>query len=189
MPPWHPLLTTLVEAPEAVHPLVEPVSKPPFVIPPPPPPLVVMVRDTLVECTADPSVPVTVSVYVPAAADEVVEMLSVELLPAVTDVGLSEAVTPLGAPETASDTVPALPEVTAVEIVLLPALPAATLTLDGDAEIEKSFEVVPPLTETAELVPLNPTLIVPVAVIVWLPLVFSTTPLNVCAPASVDVNV
>ena len=133
--------------------------------------------------------PVTVSVYVPAAAEDVVEMLSVELLPAVTDVGLSEAVTPAGAPENASDTVPALPAVTAVEMVLLPELPAATLKLDGDAEIEKSFEVVPVLTETAGLVPVNPTLIVPVAVIVWFPLVLSTTPLKVCAPASVDVKV
>ena len=44
----------------------------------------------------------------------------VELPPAVTEVGLSEAVAPAGAPLTESDTDPALPAVTAVEIVEVP---------------------------------------------------------------------
>ena len=112
----------------------------------------------------------------------------VELPPAVTLVGLSVAVTPLGAPETASDTVLALPDTTAVEMVLDPAAPCATLTLAGEAVMLKSFAATPP-TEIAELVPRNPTFTVPVALIVWFPLERNTTPVNVCAPASAAVKV
>ena len=78
----------------------------------------------------------------PAAAELVALILSVDEPPEVTDVGLTVAVTPLGAPETDRLTVCALPEVVAVEIVLLPLEPAAIDTADGLAPIEKSFVVV-----------------------------------------------
>jgi hypothetical protein len=61
------------------------------------------------------------------------------LPPAVTDGGLSDALAPLGAPETEKLTVSALPEVTAVEIVLVPEAPCARVKVVGLAEIEKSF--------------------------------------------------
>src|SRR5215467_3426073 len=64
--------------------------------------------------------------------------VSVELPPAVTDAGLREAVAPLGTPETERMTVPALPETTAVEMLLEPLVPCTRLRLFGLAEIEKS---------------------------------------------------
>jgi len=119
-----------------------------------------------------------VRVYVPDAADVVVLTDRVELLPAVTDVGLSDAVTPLGAPDTASETVPALPDVTAVAMVLALPEPAATVRLVGDALMVKSFEIVPP-TAMVGLVPLNPVLTVPIAVMVWFPVDRRITPVKV----------
>ena len=65
-------------------------------------------------------------------------MFKVELPPAVTDVGLNEAVAPPGTPETIRLIVPALPAVTAVEIVLEPFPPCVTVTLVGDALMLKS---------------------------------------------------
>ncbi len=67
------------------------------------------------------------------------EMDSVEDPPALTEAGLNVAVTPLGAPETVRLTVAALPEVTAVEIVLVPLDPCATDTDAGFALMLKSF--------------------------------------------------
>ncbi len=61
VPPWQPLVTRLLAAPDCVHP-VNPLSNPPLVMPLPPPPLVVTVSETFVECVAVPSVPVSVSV-------------------------------------------------------------------------------------------------------------------------------
>jgi hypothetical protein len=63
----------------------------------------------------------------------------VELLPAVTDVGLREIVTPDGAPDAVSETVPAIPAATEVEMVLAPFEPGARLRLDGEALMLKSF--------------------------------------------------
>src|SRR5258708_19077718 len=63
-----------------------------------------------VACVAEVPVPVTVSEYVPGAAVPVFT-LSVELPPAVTDVGLSDALAPLGRPVTERLTVCAFPEV------------------------------------------------------------------------------
>src|SRR5436190_2120614 len=60
----------------------------------------VTVSCTVVGWVTDPSVPVTVRVQVPAAALPALTF-SVALLPAVTDPGLSEALAPLGTPETA----------------------------------------------------------------------------------------
>src|SRR5437879_7454106 len=100
--------------------------------------LVVTVRVTEVVCVAEVPVPVTVSVYVPAAAVPVFTV-SVELPPAVTDVGLSAAVAPLGTPVTERLNVCALHDVTAVEIVLVPEAPCRRLKLVGLAAIEKLF--------------------------------------------------
>ena len=101
----------------------------------------------------------------PAAADVVVLTVRVELVPAVIVVGEKVAVTPLGAPDTASVTEPADPEVTAVDIVAAEFAPGAMLSVEGDALILKSLAATPP-TEIAALVPLNPVFTVPVALIV-----------------------
>jgi hypothetical protein len=66
-------------------------------------------------------------------------MVSVELPPAVTLVGLNAPLAPDGSPDTARLTVCAEPEVTAVEMVDVPFAPCTRLRLDGLAEIEKSF--------------------------------------------------
>src|SRR5712692_2416540 len=69
--------------------------------------------------------------------------VSVELPPVVTDVGLKEAVAPVGTPETVRLIVSALPETSAVEIVLMPCVPCTRVKLEGVAEIEKSLTGVP----------------------------------------------
>ena len=56
-----------------------------------------------------------------------------------TEVGLSDVVGPAGLTLAARFTVAALPLVTAVLMVLVPLDPWATLTLVGEALIEKSF--------------------------------------------------
>ena len=70
--------------------------------------------------------------------------VSVELPPAVTEVGLRLAVDPAGAPVAARLTVPAEPLLTAVLIVEVPLLPCGTLRLLGLALIEKSDTGAPP---------------------------------------------
>ncbi len=93
---------------------------------------------TPVVCVALVPVPVTVRLYVPAAA--VPEFsVSVEDPAPVREVGLKEALAPAGNPEIERLTVCALPDVIAVEIVDVPEPPAVTLTVLGEAEIEKSF--------------------------------------------------
>ena len=64
----------------------------------------VTVNETLVAWVALVPVPVTVTVYVPGVALPV-PSVSVELAPAVTDVGSREAVAPDGTPLVVSDTV------------------------------------------------------------------------------------
>jgi hypothetical protein len=64
--------------------------------------------------------------------------VSVLLPPAVTEVGLTDALAPAGTPETERFTVCADPDVTAVEMVLVPELPWTRLSDAGDAAIEKS---------------------------------------------------
>src|SRR6266480_2659163 len=63
---------------------------------------------------------------------------SVALPPALMDVGATEALAPLGVPDTARLMVPALPT-TVVEMVIEPLAPCARLRLLGLAEIEKSL--------------------------------------------------
>lgn len=66
-------------------------------------------------------------------------MLKVEEFPAVTEVGLSDAVAPEGCPLTDSEMVPAEPEATPVEMALVPEFPWTRLRLVGEAEMEKSL--------------------------------------------------
>ena len=96
------------------------------------------VSETVVEWVADVPVPVIVSVYVPVAAVPA-STVSVELAPAVTELGLKLALAPDGSPLSDRLTVWALPEVTAVEIVEVPWVPWASDSVDGLALIEKSF--------------------------------------------------
>jgi hypothetical protein len=65
--------------------------------------------------------------------------VSVELPPAVTEVGFRLPLAPEGRPETARLTFWAAPDVTAVLMVLVPEPPWATVTVEGFALIEKSF--------------------------------------------------
>src|SRR5690348_2481911 len=135
----------------------------------PPELALVTVNEIVVLCEPEAAVPVTVSVYVPAAAAEVVAIVNVELPLPVIDDGENEPVTPLGAPESASATDWALPEVIAVVIVLDVELPAVTETLVGFAAIEKSFVVVPLVTVSAYVVVWLPDAAVPVTVSVYVP--------------------
>ena len=70
---------------------------------------------------------------------ESAETVRVELPPEVTDVGLSEAVTPAGAPLTERLTVSAAPEVSAVLMLAVPDAPWFTFRAVGLALIEKSL--------------------------------------------------
>ena len=91
-----------------------------------------------VEWVADVPVPVTVTV--PAGVDDVVLIVRVELLPALTELGLNVAVAPAGSPLALSVTVCADPLTKAVPIVLVPLVPWTRLMLLGLALIEKSLE-------------------------------------------------
>ena len=93
------------------------------------------------EWLPEEALPVTVIEYVPAAADEVVATVIVELPPAVTLVGLNETVTPDGAPLADSATLSALPPATAVLTVDVALLPAVTEPELDDSENEKSLLV------------------------------------------------
>src|SRR6185312_10089371 len=81
--------------------------------------------------------------YVPATADELLVTVIVDEPPALTDVGLNDTVTPVGTPDADSDTVCALPDVTAVFTVADVDPPAVTEPDDGDNDTEKSFVVAP----------------------------------------------
>lgn len=83
----------------------------------------VTVTVTEVEWVLLPSVPVTVTVYVPVATEEPTLTVNVDELPAVTEVGLTLAVGPLGETLVVRLTVPAEPAVTAVLIVEEPLPP------------------------------------------------------------------
>ena len=99
----------------------------------------VTVRVTFVLCVAEGAVPVTVSVDEPVAALPETVTVSVALPPVATEVGLSDAVTPAGAPLTVRLIVSGEPLTSAVEIVLDAELPCAIVKLDGLADIEKLF--------------------------------------------------
>ena len=89
-----------------------------------------------------PPEPVTVRVDVPVATDAETVMVNVDVAEPpevkVTEVGLNEAVTPVGAPETERLTVPAKPLRDVTVIVDVPELPCAMVREVGEADIEKS---------------------------------------------------
>ena len=59
--------------------------------------------------------------------------------PAIIEPGLSEALAPGGSPPIVRLTLWVEPEVTVVEMVLVPEVPCTRLRLEGLAEMEKSF--------------------------------------------------
>jgi hypothetical protein len=97
-----------------------------------------MVHATVVVCESEPLVPVTVTVYEPAAAVPG-ESVSVELPLLETAVGFSVAEAPAGTPLAASETEPLKPFAGVTEMVEVP-LPE---TLAGLADSEKSGEAEP----------------------------------------------
>ena len=103
--------------------------------------LLTTVSATVVLCEPLVAVPVTVTVYVPAAALVLAVNVSVELLPELMGFGLNEAVTPEGTPEALRLTLSVEPEVIVVDTVTFPLDPALTLRLVGETLIEKSFVV------------------------------------------------
>src|SRR5437016_9107796 len=98
----------------------------------------VTVKMTEVLCVALGAVPVIVRVYVPGAAVPA-PTVSVELPPAVTEVGLSVAVAPAGVPFTVRLTVSAEPLVTAVEMVAVPFAAGTSERPAGFAATETPF--------------------------------------------------
>ena len=79
-----------------------------------------------------------VSEYVPAAVEDVVEMLNVQVPDVVIDEGLQLASMPAGIPLSASATAPVNPFEAAMLTEKLVLLPAATVCELGDAASEKS---------------------------------------------------
>lgn len=90
------------------------------------------------ECTNDPLVPVTVIVYAPPTVVLAELRVRVDVPAPVIDVGEKVAVTPDGAPLVINATAPANPPRAVVVMVLVPAAPAVTVTLVGDAAKPKS---------------------------------------------------
>ena len=97
----------------------------------------VTVSKTVVVCVLLPSTPVTVIVYLPGNA-RLRSSVRVELPPAVTELGLSEAAILFDTPDTARFTVSAAPATTAVPMVLVTVVRRAALSVAGVAVMEKS---------------------------------------------------
>jgi hypothetical protein len=96
------------------------------------------VTASVAACVLVPSVPITDTTYAPGAAFDVAVIVSVALPPAVTDVGVSVAVTPVGTPDTAKLTVPAAPTIVVAIATAMP-VPLGNDTDAGVAAIEKSL--------------------------------------------------
>ncbi len=97
---------------------------------------VVTVREMVVVSIVEPLVPVMVIVEVPAAALDETVKVRVELPAPVIDVGLNEAVTPVGRPLALSVTAESNPPATETVMVEVPVLPAATDNDAGEADSE-----------------------------------------------------
>jgi hypothetical protein len=78
-----------------------------------------------------PEVPETVTVAVPAAA--VAAAVNVRVLPEVEEEDANAAVTPVGSPDTAIETLPVKPFWAVTAMLEVPVLPAMMLRLAGDA--------------------------------------------------------
>ena len=92
------------------------------------------------ECVAGGELywPVIVKPNVPGAATAVVDTVSVELCPAVTEAGLKLALAPEGNPVTVRMTVRAVPAATNVPTAYVVLDPCTTVWFDGLTLIEKS---------------------------------------------------
>jgi hypothetical protein len=99
----------------------------------------VTVNENGVECVAEVPVPVMVMGKVPVGVDAEVLIVIVDDPPAVTELGLNEAVAPAGRPLADRDTVCAEPDVTAVLTVAETDPPGVVDLEVGDTEMEKSF--------------------------------------------------
>lgn len=95
-----------------------------------PPPAGLTSRVTVVLAVVLPEVPVMVTVNAPVAA--VLLAVSVSTLEVAEDVGLNEAVTPLGKPVAANDTLPVNPPTSVTEIVSVPLAPCWTVRVDAE---------------------------------------------------------
>lgn len=97
----------------------------------------VTVSETVVLCVMLPLVPVTVMVYVPAAALEPTVIDIVDVPAPAIEAGLNTIVTPVGRPD-ADKVTPELKPPDAVTVIVDdPLLPSATDTELGEAEMEK----------------------------------------------------
>jgi hypothetical protein len=92
----------------------------------------VTVRVIVVVCVNVPDVLVMVTVTVPVVA--VLLAASVNVLVVVVELGLNDAVTPLGKPDADKLTLPLKPFCGVTLIVLVPLVPCVMLRLVGDAE-------------------------------------------------------
>jgi hypothetical protein len=101
----------------------------------------VTVSATVVVAVSVPEVPVIVTVEVPAAA--VLLAVSVRTLEVADDVGLNDAVTPLGKPDAANVTLPVKGLTSVTVIVSVPLEPART-----DRAVADGFNVKEPVPET-----------------------------------------
>jgi hypothetical protein len=81
---------------------------------------------------------VIVNVYSPGVTDGVVVMESIELKLGVPDIGLSDAETPLGAPETVKVTLSDVPDTRPTVTVRVVLPPGVMVCCAGESEMEKS---------------------------------------------------
>ena len=96
---------------------------------------------TFVLLVSEPLVPLTVTVYVPVGVEVVVATASVDDPEPVTDVGVNDAVAPVGKPMTPSVTAPLKPLIAETVVVYDAPVPADTVFELGVAESEKSVTV------------------------------------------------
>jgi hypothetical protein len=114
----------------------------------------VTTRVTVVVSVVLPEVPLTVMAYVPAAVDEATVSVNVEVPAPVMDVGLNARVTPLGCPVALKAIAESKPPVTALVMVVLPALPWTTVTEAGEADrLNPGVEEVPPASAVIRPLP------------------------------------
>ncbi len=131
----------------------------------------VILSVTVVDSFKLPLVPVTVMVYVPSVAPEVVESVSVDLPVPVMEAGLKPAVTSVGKPLADKVTAESNPPETVLVILVVPDLPLRTLTEVGEA-VRVKLPTTGAVTFRLTLVELMmvPVLAsVPVMVIVYVP--------------------
>jgi len=118
----------------------------------------VTVSDTVAVCVIPPPVPVTVIVYVPAAAEDPTLKVAVEVPEPgdAIDDGLKLTVTPDGWPLVVNPIAEANPPETLVAIVEVPLLPATTEIDDGEAEMVKAGVAAAVIVSETVVVSVNP---------------------------------